>query len=245
MEQIQKRLLGVEDVNWDMTGEGETENFFGANGYEKVLHKINESHIPVSRKIRDELDGTSTLTEALLKILEKLKTGYPSSGNTSGSMTEDKIVYFDSSMSASEIQNVIDNQMKNLGNHILTFKFPENYYQNVNQNIRFSDFFNGKIIVDGNGSTVRDTGNIGSIFLFEFCLCYIDFQNFTVEINNSGSGIETKASFGVFIKNCHFEGNNAPAEINDNPRSSERGFLWRRRVAADNSHRQFAILFAS
>ena len=206
MEQIKKRLLGVEDVNWDTTGGGETENFTGSDG-EKVLHKVNESHIPVSRRLRDELSGASTLTQAFLQILEKLKTGYPSSGNVSGGMAEDKTVSFSSSMSAAEIQNVIDDQEKNLGNHTITFQFPENYYQNINQTISFSDFYNGKIVVDGNGGTIRDTGDIGSIFLFDFCLCYIDFNNFTVEINYCPYGIETKASLGVFINNCHFEGN--------------------------------------
>lgn len=38
MEQIKKRLLGAEDVNWDMTGNGETENFTGSDG-EKFFTK--------------------------------------------------------------------------------------------------------------------------------------------------------------------------------------------------------------
>ena len=46
MEKVKKRLLGVEDVNWDSSGQGETENFTGADGSIKVLRKINESHIP-------------------------------------------------------------------------------------------------------------------------------------------------------------------------------------------------------
>ena len=207
MEKVNKRLLGVEDVNWDETGRGESENFTGSDGAVKVLRKINESHIPLSNALRELFPGSTYLTHILVKLQEMCSSSGGGGGTSGpGGMSNDKVVNFSSSMSASEIQIMIDEQEKNLGQHTLTFKFSENSYQLVNQSIVFDGFYNGKIIIDGNGSTVTDTGNIGSLFLFDVCVCPVEFQNFIVQMQSSSYCIEAKATLGIFVENCQMTG---------------------------------------
>ena len=208
MEKVKKRLLGVEDINWDNSGNGEQDFFITSTGDKKTLRKLNESHIPVSASLREALgEGVVYLQQALLKMINMINTSTGGGGGGGGGgMSGDKTVTFSASMSAAEMQLVIDEQMKNLGQNTLTFKFPENIYQNINQKIVFSDFFNGKIIIDGNGSTVRDTGNIGAMFLFDTCIAPVRFENFIVSIENSPYAIEAIASLGIFVNNCRITG---------------------------------------
>lgn len=208
MEKVNKRLLGVEDVNWDDTGMGESENFTGSDGSLKILRKINESHIPLSKALRELFPGSTYLSNVLVR-LQEMASSLPGSGGDSpgaGGMASDKIVNISPSMSAAEIQLVVDEQEKNLGTHTLTLKFSENSYQTINQSIVFDGFYNGKIIIDGNGSTVTDTGNIGRLFLFDVCICYVEFQNFIVQLHSSAYGIEAKATSGIFVENCKMSG---------------------------------------
>ena len=215
MEKINKRLLGVEDVNWDETGRGESENFTGSDGTVKVLRKINESYIPLSNDLRELFPGSTYLNHVLVKLQEMCSSSGGGGGTSAGGgMSNDKVVNFSSSMSAAEIQIIIDEQEKNLGQHTLTFKFSENSYQLVNQSIVFDGFYNGKIIIDGNGSTVTDTGNIGSLFLFDVCVCPVEFQNFIVQMQSSSYCIEAKATLGIFVENCQMTGSEKTFFVN-------------------------------
>lgn len=208
MEKINKRLLGVEDVNWDETGNGETDYFIASDGTQKPVHKVNESHIPVSAEIRECFPEANHLNDVISKIFEMLNemsVGSSGEGSTGG-LISDVIVDIPASSSATEIQAIIDLQTKNLGKKTITFKFPENTYQSINQQLVFSEFFNGKIIVDGNQSTMRDPGDIGSMFKFDLCLCYIEVKNCTFNIENSSCAIYSNASLGMFVSNCNFRG---------------------------------------
>ena len=66
-------------------------------------------------------------------------------------LTADRTVAFSSSFTTAQIQALIDEQPKNLGNKTLTFQFADGNY-NLSTGLRFFNFSNGSLFIRGNSS---------------------------------------------------------------------------------------------
>ena len=68
---INKRLIGKEDINFDITGTGEVDSFFTPNGEKKNLTKLNASHFPLTADAREKT-AASNIDGALINLAEKI-----------------------------------------------------------------------------------------------------------------------------------------------------------------------------
>lgn len=67
---IETRLIGAEDVYWDDNGIDEIDSFTDRTGTERRITSINSGKIPLQNTVREQLPGTSNITEALLRLAE-------------------------------------------------------------------------------------------------------------------------------------------------------------------------------
>lgn len=77
----------------------------------------------------------------------------PASGTLTTGMTGNTVVNFDSSMTASAIQALIDAQPKNLNGNVLTFQFADGTYT-LDSTLIFDYFFGGVVYLRGNSSEI-------------------------------------------------------------------------------------------
>ena len=103
---LKKRLIGKEDINFDIAGTGETENFITSDGDVKTLTKINASHCPLTRESREKLNATN-VDEALNLISDKVDNF-----EANDALTEDVTVSFLPEDDIETIQNKINQQMR-------------------------------------------------------------------------------------------------------------------------------------
>jgi hypothetical protein len=72
---IKKSRLGYEDVNFDITGTGETTQVPTSDGKSRTVHKINSSHVPVTTAVRGESSTNAVnVSDCLSEVYDKLKT---------------------------------------------------------------------------------------------------------------------------------------------------------------------------
>src|SRR5574344_1495706 len=69
---ITKRPIGVEDISFDSNGSSETFKFLGSDGALHSASKINATHIPITKSLRNVIPAT-TVEEALTLLLEQTK----------------------------------------------------------------------------------------------------------------------------------------------------------------------------
>jgi hypothetical protein len=201
---LKKRLIGREDINFDITGTNETENFFTADGGQKKVSKINASHFPLTRNAREKLNATN-VDEALVLLSEKVDDF-----EAADVLTEDITINFLSEDDIETIQNKINQQKKNLNGHTLTFVFPSSLAQNLYATLEWKDFFNGTVIITGGSSgsriTIYDRQNITSLFRIYRCLCEVRIEYFYFVHQHSPYAVSAESSSAVILKDCFFSG---------------------------------------
>lgn len=201
---LKKRLIGKEDINFDIAGTGETEKFFTSDGGQKVLTKINASHFPLTRSSREKLNATN-VDEALNLISDKVDNF-----EANDALTEDVTVSFLPEDDIETIQNKINQQKKNLNGHTISFLFPVSLAQNLYSTLIWKDFFNGTVIIaggtDGGRIAIYDKQDINALFKIYRCLCEVRIEYFYFVHQYSDYAISAESSPAVIVKGCQFSG---------------------------------------
>lgn len=68
---ITKRLIGRQDIAFDTAGSNESFQFAGTSGRQVSVTKLNASHIPVTKTIRETISGV-TIEDALIALYNLL-----------------------------------------------------------------------------------------------------------------------------------------------------------------------------
>lgn len=201
---LKKRLIGKEDINFDITGTNEQENFFTADGGQKKLSKINASHFPLTRDAREKLNATN-VDEALVLLSDKVDDF-----EAADVLTEDITINFLPEDNAETIQNKINQQKKNLNGHTLTFLFPTSLQQNLYSPLEWNDFYNGTVVIAGGREDSRiaiyDNLDINSLFRFYRCQCEVRIEYFYFVHQKSRYAVSAESSSAVILKDCFFSG---------------------------------------
>lgn len=201
-ETITKRLIGQEDVNWDVNGSGEQADFPTSDGGTKTLHKINAGHIPL-KSATQEKTGHADVDSAL----DYLKDAVDSLAGQD-MMQENTIVDFTINDSILDIETKIRQSKKNLGGFTLTFRFAASFDRVLSDSsIHFDGFYNGYLVIEGNGITVSDTANIERLFVLNQLSCRVTVQNFNFVHSYSKYGVSCFFAQYITFKSCNFTGN--------------------------------------
>ena len=105
---LKKRLIGKEDVDFDISGNGETEYFQTPSGESKKISKINASHIPLTKQTKKSI-GEDNVDAALLMLKEEID-GF----ETFDALTQDVVVNFLSTDDNDAVLSKIKQQKTNL-----------------------------------------------------------------------------------------------------------------------------------
>jgi hypothetical protein len=201
---LKKRLIGKEDINFDIAGTGETENFFTSDGGQKVLTKINASHFPLTRSSREKLNATN-VDEALNLISDKVDNF-----EANDALTEDVTVSFLQEDDIETIQNKINQQKKNLNGHTISFLFPVSLAQNLYSTLIWQDFYNGTVVIaggtDGSRIAIYDKQDINALFKIYRCQCEVRIEYFHFVHQYSIYAVSAESSSAVILKGCQFSG---------------------------------------
>lgn len=200
--EIKKRLIGTEDINFDESGEGARADYTTPDGVIKELHKVNASYIPILKDTRDIIGGgVKDVDGALRTLRESLSHLSPYI-----MMDKDMTVEFTAEDTTSTMQLKIRSMLKNLGGFTLRFIFPENINQSIVNQLKFENFTNGTLIVEGNSITASDNTDIGSMFLFGNCTCRLEIRNFNFIHHHSPYALKFDYCTNGYVINCTFEG---------------------------------------
>jgi hypothetical protein len=201
---LKKRLLGKEDINFDIIGNGETENFFSPEGEQYKITKLNASHIPLTAKTRENT-ASGNVDLALSNLADKINNFV-----ASDVLTENLTIIFEAEDSAETIQDKINIQKKNLNGYTLTFVFPAQLSQNLYSTFEWKDFYNGSIIITGGTASskiaIYDQVNTGSLFRFYRCQCEVIVQYFYFVHQYSQYAISAESTSALIVQDCNFSG---------------------------------------
>lgn len=203
MEKIQKRLIGKEDIAWDLTGTNEQDDYsLGADSL--TVSKINASNMPLTAETREKLSAGNV--DTALKNMHKKINSFAAAD----AMTEDVVVEFSAQDTQEVIQQKINLQKKNLNGHTLTFKFPRSLEQILTSTIVFQDFCNGAVYVTGgeenNLIPIYDQFNITSLFKVYRCQCEFVVEYFYFTHSYSTYAVSVESSASVIFRYCVFAG---------------------------------------
>lgn len=204
MQEIKKRLILKEDINFDYAGTNETESFFGPDGKNYQGTKFNASHLPLTKDGREKL-ASANVDQALIFLADKVDEF--SAGDA---LAEDIEIEINAEDTPDVIQDKINQQKKNLNGHTITFDFPDLLSQQLYSTLVWQDFYNGTIkILGGSGENrvpVYDKLDITSLFKISRCQCEVVIENFQFIHQYSPYGISAESSSAVIVKGCHFSG---------------------------------------
>lgn len=117
-------------------------------------------------------------------------------------LQETTTVNFDDSMSAADIQALIDAQPRNLNGFKLTFQFADGSYT-LNDKIIFSGFENGIVKVWGNASesTLATTKSVNLTFTYSAAAC-VQFSHCSAEVSFDYIKLTSNTSDCLMFTNC-------------------------------------------
>lgn len=201
---LEKRLIVAEDVNFDSTGNGEEVAIPNGSGGTIIAHKINAGHVPLKSETAQEV-GTQDVDTALSILNNKL-----GAIEMAGEMAGDTVIEFDAADGEPEIQAKIDECLRNLGGHTLTFSFPPLLDRSLLASINWERFYNGALVIEGNGIAVSDAVALPYLFGIRDCACHVTVRNFNFTHNHGDTkyAIAADNCVGVEVKNCGFTGIN-------------------------------------
>ena len=203
---IDTRPIGVEDLLLDSSGADTASSFTDQDGVSHPLTGLNAGHIYLKGDTRPQVGQAATVDEAIANLAEDIQDV---AQQQTTAMTEDTVIDLSSS---SGRQTLIDAQLKNLGGHTLTFRFPAGVsVQVVTSPLVFSGFYNGTLIADLNGGSISDNGTLDNegVLRFVNCKCAVKVVK-NVQNPTTGDGIISYTSnrYGValiHVPDCEFE----------------------------------------
>ncbi len=198
---IETRMIGAEDIYWDADGVDDIDSFTDRTGTERKITALNSGKIPLQASVRSQLPGMTTVTEALLKLAER--TGSTSSYSI---LEEDLTVVLSADLTHSQKQDLIDEQIRNLGGHVLTFQFPESLDLTVSFNFMFTDFHNGKLVIDLNGIELSDAVELANLILVRDCVCHVEIAGGNLKHTHSAYAIRAVRCPQLYLKELGFTG---------------------------------------
>jgi hypothetical protein len=205
MEKLIKRPIGKEDIAFDLSGIDAYDNYQLPDGSSLLVKKINSRDIPVTQKTRNLFSGSSNVDQALQKIKNQVD-----SFTSQDAMIQNTEVIITASDDINAIKNKINEQKRNLGGFTLTFTFPAALDQKLAESIIFRNFFNGKIVIQGEKSNdlspFYDLADIYAIFQFDNCFCSVTVKNFAFVHQFSSYAIAAKSTASLVVDNCTFSG---------------------------------------
>lgn len=195
---IETRLLGKEDINFDTEGTNAQDEYTDQSGVTHPVTKLNAAHIPLLGDTRSAT-GATNVDKALANLAEEIQEV---ATQQSTAMSEDKTIVLDD---YEHRQERINAQLKNLGGHTLTFQFPASVDVQVSTTpLVFSGFYNGKLVIDLNSDVIADNGTLDKdgIVRIENCHCETTVKDGTIKYLNSNN------HYGVVldqVPNCEFD----------------------------------------
>lgn len=200
-----KRPGGVEDIAFDVTGNNVVDKYFG-NDRMLEIRRINSSHVPVDSNTALNYSMTRGSVSDVLNGIHDRIMNINENINNVASMTEDRELFFRQNTVVSERNQMIGQQIRNLGGHTLTFKFPESIDITHSDPLVFDGFYNGFLVVDGQNIVLSDSTDIGQLMEFVDCHCHVLVRNITLEHVNSSYGVKTTRCPSVDFSNVAFVG---------------------------------------
>jgi hypothetical protein len=205
MEKITKRLIGKEDIAFDVAGNNSSDEYTLPDGGSQSVKRLNASDIPLTKEVRTRFYGAVSVEEALGKAKDELDNF-----KAFDVLTEDITITFAVEDSVQDIQNKINAQKKNLGSHTLTFIFPAALSQTLATSLLWEGFTDGNLVIESedpdNNISLYDQANITAIFKIESCSCAVKISHFNFIHQHSAYGINVYASPSVAIYDCQFFG---------------------------------------
>ena len=194
--ELEMRLLGKEDINFDTDGTNAQTEFVDLNGDSHTITKLNASHIPLTQAARVVVVGAENVNSAIQVLHEDIQNVAAQNGVGMGA---DKTIVLET---ASTRQTLISAQFRNLGGHTLTFKFPEEGDVNVaTAPLEFQGFYNGILVIDLNGCDIHDNGTFSpeGVLRIKNCHCIVRVIGDGRSTNGYGKVIFTSNHYGIAI----------------------------------------------
>ena len=210
--ELETRLFGKEDIDFDSAGTNEQTEFTDLNGDTHAVTKLNASHIPLTQETRAVVDSATDVEGAIQNLHDDI---HNIAGASAVGLSEDKVILLDT---ASTRQTAISAPFRNLGGHTLTFKFPEEGdVQVATAPLEFQGFYNGVLVIDLNGSDIHDNGAFSpeGVLRVKNCHCHVRIIGDGRGSTGYGKIIFTDNHYGIAIiespscsvEHIAFEGN--------------------------------------
>lgn len=193
---LKKRLLGKEDIQFDLDGSGGVQYYTDANGVQYAVHKLNAGHMPLTSATREAVGGGVETVEDALKVF---KLQMPDE-----KLTADRTITFTSDMSNTAMQAELNKQPKNLNSHNLIVEFPAGMNFYFSSSLLFDLFYNGQVYLQGNGN--KFTGGTGNPFMSFHCDAHVTLNEFDIHYSLCEYAVSSNTCKLVFTK-CSFTGN--------------------------------------
>lgn len=202
---VETRLIGKEDLLLDQYGNGVEQSYEDVNGVSHKITPISASILPLPSDLRVSLAGSLNVAAGLRNILSRL--ALLSEGVEEQSiLEEDTVIVLPGTYSPSEKQVLIEQQIKNLGGHTLTFEFQEAFDIETSGFFEFHGFYNGTLIIDLKSVTISDSADIGQLFHIHDCSCKVEVKDGTIKHLLSLYGIKAENCPALYLNNIAFFG---------------------------------------
>jgi len=199
---IDTRLLGREDIYWDVDGSDEQTSFVDHDGEEHPLHYVNAGHIPLPAAVREVTGNAATVADGIRYLAEQ---SVPSAG-TGSAMAADTVLTLTAVMTDTARQTTIDNQKKDLGGHVLTIQFEAALDIYPIQKIEIAGFFNGSLVIDLNGITVTAAAAIACLFHIRDCHCKTELKSGTLVYASAVNAVLAERCPCLYLTSLAFSG---------------------------------------
>ena len=199
---IDTRLIGKEDVNWDVDGGGEVDSFVDRYGVTHGVTRIHAGHVPLPGAARVKCDGATNVATGIIALAEKVED--ITAGQTP--LAEDTLLEIAAGLNQDEKQALIDGQTKNLGGHTLTFQFPEALDTILTAPLDFSGFYNGKLVIDLNTTSISDAADLGKLLYLHDNTCHTAVKNGTLRHSLSQYAVRAERCPALYLDDLAFYG---------------------------------------
>ena len=193
---IETRLFGKEDIDFDTEGTGAQTEYTDLDGNSHPVTKLNASHLPLTQSARVAAEGATNVDDAVNTLSKEIRDV---AGQRGAGMIEDRTIVLES---ASTRQAQINEPFRNLGGHTLTFKFPEEGdVQVAIAPLEFQGFYNGVLVIDLNGCDIHDNGTFSpeGVLRIKNCHCHVRIIGDGRSSAGYGKIIFTDNHYGIAI----------------------------------------------
>lgn len=167
---IQTRLFGKEDIDFDTEGTGAQTQYTDLDGETHPVTKLNASHIPITHSARIATEGATNVDDAVKELSKEIRD---LAGQNGIGQSSDRTIVLAEQDSR---QSQINEPFRNLGGHTLTFKFlEEGEVQVALAPLEFQGFYNGVLVIDLNGCDIHDNGTFSpeGVLRIKNCHCHV------------------------------------------------------------------------